>query len=121
MELIPLNVTVDVVSSRDALLRRLAMNADDTIFLDWTIAGAGTPELMQKILHDNPRLRVVALLPLHLRQYRQSVWDAGACNSVPKEHMDQEWLSSLLCVMWRAMEREKRKTPTSPIEEEWYD
>jgi len=51
---------------------------------------------------------VVALLPLGYRQYRQRVWQAGACNSIPKEHMDQEWLSSILCVMHRAMQREAR-------------
>ncbi|MCB0162119.1 MAG: hypothetical protein KDD83_28475, partial [Caldilineaceae bacterium] len=69
---------------------------------------AGTPALVQEILAQNPQLRVVALLPENFRQYRQRVWDAGACNSIPKEHMEQEWFSSITCVMHRAMERERR-------------
>jgi hypothetical protein len=51
-------------------------------------------------------MRIVALLPESYRQYRQRVWEAGACSSIPQEHMDQEWLSSILCVMKRAMQRE---------------
>ena len=63
---------------------------------------------MRALLVRNPRLRIVALLPQSYRQYRQQVWEAGACTSIPHEHMDQEWLSSILCVMHRAMEREAR-------------
>lgn len=108
MGLIPLDVTTECVHSQEELTRRLLLDKDDVILLDWSVAQAGTPELVRSILARNPRLRVVALLPLQLRQYRQSVWDAGACNSVPREHMDQEWLSSLLCIMHRAMQREAR-------------
>jgi len=35
-------------------------------------------------------------------------FNPGACNSIPKEHMEQEWFSSIICVMHRAMEREER-------------
>ncbi len=56
----------------------------------------------------------MTLLPLQLRQYRQCIWDAGSCSSVPKEHMDQEWLSSVLCLMHRAMAREARLRATIP-------
>ncbi len=51
-------------------------------------------------------MRIVALLPQSYRQYRHSVWEAGACSSIPKENIDQEWLSSILCVMQRSMQRE---------------
>jgi hypothetical protein len=50
----------------------------------------------------------VALLPQSYRQYRREVWQAGACSSIAKENMEQEWLSSVLCIMHRAMEREAR-------------
>ena len=53
-------------------------------------------------------MRIIVLLPSHQRQYRQLVWEAGACNSIPKEYMEQEWLSSVLCVMYRAMQREQK-------------
>lgn len=106
--LIPLDVTAQIVHSREALLERLAEDIDDVVMLDWDLVEAETPQLVHGILAANNRMRIVALLPLHLRQYRQSVWEAGACSSVPKENMDQEWLSSLLCVMRRAMEREAR-------------
>jgi hypothetical protein len=51
---------------------------------------------------------VVVLLPESPRQYRQLVWEAGACNGIPKEFIDQEWLSTVLCIMHRAMEREAK-------------
>ena len=47
-------------------------------------------------------------MPLDLRQYRACLWEAGACVGLPKEHLDQEWLLSLLCLINRAMEREER-------------
>jgi hypothetical protein len=81
---------------------------DDIILLDWQLAGPQTPALVRDMLVRDPLLRVVTLLPEHQRQYRQLVWDAGACNGIPKEHIDQEWLSTVLCLMHRAMQREAR-------------
>jgi hypothetical protein len=48
------------------------------------------------------------IAPLHLRQYRQCLWEAGACVGLPKEYLDQEWLLSMLCLINRAMGREER-------------
>ncbi len=79
-----------------------------SILIDWPMAEAETPHLVEELLEMNPTLRVVVLLPMNYRQYRQQVWDAGACNSIPKELMEQEWFSSIICVMHRAMEREVR-------------
>ena len=56
----------------------------------------------------NPRLRSIALLPQSYRQYRKQVWQAGACSSIAKENMEQEWFSSVLCIMHRAMQREAK-------------
>lgn len=108
LELTCIGVSVAKVSDRATLLQRVEDRLDDVILLDWPMAGADTPELVSSILARNPKVRVVALLPLSYRQYRQLVWNAGACNSIPKEHMDQEWLSSILCVMYRAMQREAK-------------
>jgi DNA-binding NarL/FixJ family response regulator len=108
LELTPLEVTTAAVDARLPLLARVDAYADDVVVLDWSIAGAGTPDLVREVLRRNPQMRVVALLPETQRQYRQQVWSAGACSSIPKEHIDQEWLSSILCVMHRAMEREAR-------------
>lgn len=96
------------VSKIDDLWRRVAADADDVILLDWHLAGAETPQLVRALLDRSPRMRIVALLPQGYRQYRHSVWEAGACSSIPTEHMDQEWLSSILCVMQRAMQREEK-------------
>ena len=104
--LTPLNVHVAEARSRADVLARVEAFQDDVILLDWLIAGADTPALVRDIIGRNPLLRVVALLPEHQRQYRQLVWDAGACNGIPKEHVDQEWLSTVLCIMYRAMQRE---------------
>lgn len=97
----------EVHNSKD-LLERIDTGLDDVLLLDWEMAEAETPQLVREILTHNPRMRIIALLPSHLRQYRELVWEAGACSSMPKEHMDQEWLSSALCIMHRAMEREAK-------------
>lgn len=104
--LVPLDVRAEAVADAEALLRRAARHSDDVILLDWQLAGAGSPELVRAIFAADPRARVVALLPDQLRQYRQYIWDAGACSSIPTERLDQEWLSSALCIMSRAMARE---------------
>jgi DNA-binding NarL/FixJ family response regulator len=103
-----LEVQIAKARTYSELLARVDAHQDDIILLDWQVAGAQTPALVREILQRNPLLRVVALLPEHQRQYRQLVWDAGACNGIPKEHMDQEWLSTVLCIMHRAMQREAR-------------
>ena len=104
----PLAVEVAEVSSLDELMQRVDADTDDIVLLDWQLAEDRTAEIVEEILARNPKLRVVALLPLVYRQYRRQVWCAGACNGIPKEYMDQEWLSTVLCLMHRAVEREAR-------------
>lgn len=108
LSLTPVDVATTQVQTQADLLARIDTDQDDIIILDWDIVGADTPDFIRDILTRNPRLRLVALLPEHQRQYRQLVWDAGACNGIPKEYMDQEWLSTVLCIMHRAMEREAK-------------
>ncbi|MFN8464517.1 MAG: hypothetical protein U0X20_03165 [Caldilineaceae bacterium] len=108
LELTPIQVTRAAATERTALLARADGKADDIVVLDWSLVGPETPALVRELLQRNPDLRVVALLPEVQRQYRQQVWSAGACSSIPREHIDQEWLSTVLCVMHRAMEREMR-------------
>lgn len=106
LRLVPLDLTVSQVTSHNALVDHVAQRREDIVLLDWNLVGEDTPDLVQSLTLTNPTIRVVAILPLQLRQYRQRLWEAGACSSVPKEHMDQEWLSSVLCLMYRAMCRE---------------
>jgi DNA-binding NarL/FixJ family response regulator len=108
LDLVPLDVKAESVADQGALLERAAAHTDDIILLDWQLAGAGSPDLVRAIFATDPRARVVALLPDQLRQYRQRIWEAGACSSIPTERLDQEWLSSALCIMSRAMAREAR-------------
>jgi DNA-binding NarL/FixJ family response regulator len=108
LDLTCLDVATAEVHNRDELIARIGEDQDDVVLLDWDIAQEQTPNLVSELLILNRRLRIVALLPLSHRQYRQSVWDAGACNGIPREHMDQEWLSTVLCLMYRAMQREQR-------------
>jgi DNA-binding NarL/FixJ family response regulator len=108
LQLNPLQVEVAEVRNYADLRDRVQVDVDDIVLLDWTIAQAETPDAVGEILRLNPRLRVVTLLPLTHRQYRHEVWCAGACNGIPKEYMDQEWLSTVLCLMHRAMEREAK-------------
>ena len=108
LELTGLEAEMIAVFSQNELDTRLSNDIDDVILLDWDLARSKTPELVKQILTDNPRLRLVAMLPLSNRQYRQMVWEAGACNGIPKEHVDQEWMATVLCIMQRAIEREAR-------------
>lgn len=96
-------ITVATACTDEALRQRVAAAADDVILLDWELAKTATADLVRDLRSHHPHLRTVVLLPSHQRQYRQLVWEAGACNSIPKEYMEQEWLSSILCVMVRAM------------------
>ncbi len=102
------DVVVTRVDTRDALARRVSAAQDDVVFLDWRLAGPDTPDLVRALMCANPRVRTVVLLPFQVRQYRQVIWDAGACSSIPMEYLDQEWVSSALCLISRAMQREAR-------------
>lgn len=108
LQLIPFEISTAEVQSEEVLCTRTTASADDVVLLDWDVAEEETPALVRKLIALNPQIRIVVLLPQSLRQYRQQVWIAGACNSIPKEYMDQEWLSSVLCIMHRAMQREER-------------
>lgn len=113
-QLIYFDLVTAEVRTLPALLERVdagltdSASAVDVILLDWQLAEEETPALVRDLLSRNAQLRIITLLPNHLRQYRELVWQAGACNSMPKEYMDQEWLSSILCVMYRAMQREAK-------------
>ncbi|HRV93720.1 MAG TPA: hypothetical protein P5526_16285 [Anaerolineae bacterium] len=106
--LTPFDIATAEARSQAELFERIELHQDDIVLLDWQLAGSETPNLVRDLLSRNPRLRVVVLLPEHYRPYRQLIWEAGACNGIPKEHMDQEWLSTVLCIMYRAMEREDK-------------
>jgi DNA-binding NarL/FixJ family response regulator len=108
LELTPLQISVAHATSLDELLARVDARADDVVILDWPIANESTPAVVRTMTLRNPSVRTVTLLPLSHRAYRREVWQAGACSSIAKEHIEQEWLSSILCVMNRAMEREAR-------------
>ena len=101
-------VTAAAAASYETLMQQVDAAAADVILLDWEMGKTTTADLVREILTHNPRMRTVVLLPSHQRQYRQLVWEAGACNSIPKEYVEQEWLSSILCVMVRAIQREAR-------------
>jgi DNA-binding NarL/FixJ family response regulator len=108
LRLTPLSVTAATAFDQTGLVERAAAALDDIILLDWGVAESGTPELVRRLIATYPQVRIVVLVPENHRQYRCEVWNAGACNGIPREHIDQEWLSTVLCLMHRAMEREAR-------------
>ncbi|MBI3941627.1 MAG: hypothetical protein HY326_01320 [Chloroflexi bacterium] len=115
--MVPLQIESNQVTSKGELMARVHMKLDDVIVLGWPLVGTDTPDLVREIIALNPQLRVIVLLPLELRQYRQYVWAAGACSSIPMEYLDAKWLCSALCLITRAMQREARLTNTagSPV------
>jgi hypothetical protein len=108
LRLLPLDITVDHVRTCADLAERARAHEDDVLLLDWLLAGGETPQYLRELLALHPRLRTLVIMPLDLRQYRACLWNAGACVGLPKEHLDHEWLLSMLCLMSRAMEREAR-------------
>lgn len=110
LRLTPLSVSVATALDQASIAGRAAAALDDIILLDWGVAESDTPTLLRRLMEIHPQVRIVVLVPEDNRQYRREVWNAGACNGIPREHMDQEWLSTVLCLMHRAMEREARLT-----------
>ena len=106
--LLPLDIVAREVTTREELTHRAGEREADLLLLDWLLAGADTPEYVRELVTLDPALRTIIVMPLHLRQYRTCLWNAGACVGVPKEHLDQEWLLSMLCLVTRAMERQER-------------
>lgn len=104
----PIQVEASQAVTQEDLVQRVAKKIDDVVFLDWQLAEAGTPDLAGELMRINPKIRIVVLLPFQLRQYRQCLWETGICSCMPKEHLDQEWLCSVLCLINQSMEREAR-------------
>lgn len=108
LELLPLDIVAEDAAARSEVTERVAAGEVDVLLLDWTLAGADTPGYLRELVAADRRLRTIVALPLQMRQYRACLWEAGACAGLPKEHLDQEWLLSMLCLIGRAMEREER-------------
>jgi DNA-binding NarL/FixJ family response regulator len=106
--LLPLDIVSDTVMSQAELTRRIAQCDTDVLMLDWLLAGTDTPRYLHELLTLYPELRSIVVTPLQLRQYRQCLWESGACVGLPKEFLDQEWLLSMLCLITRAMQREAK-------------
>lgn len=106
LRLLPLDIKADYAASRAELVERVGAHECDVVLLDWEIAGPATPDFLHTLAELHPGLRTIVVMPLQLRQYRQCLWEAGVCVGLPKEHLDQEWLLSMLCLITRAMERE---------------
>lgn len=108
LDLLPLDVDVAYSSSREAASIGVAAHRYDVVMLDWELAGPETPDFLRSLIGLQPGLRSVVVMPLHLRQYRRCLWEAGVCVALPKDNLDQEWLLSVLCLITRAMAREAR-------------
>lgn len=108
LQLLPLDLAAQYLAAPEALTQAVAAQTADVLLLDWQLAGADTPRYLGELIKLHPQLRTIVIAPLHLRQYRQCLWEAGACVGLPKEYLDQEWLLSMLCLINRAIEREAR-------------
>ena len=113
LRLVPLDLEVAEVRAPADLLYRAHLDLDDVVLLDWSLAEAGSPDLVRELARINPHLRAIAILPDGSHQRRQRVWEAGACSSIPWDRMDPEWLSSALCLVDRAMLWEERLRESS--------
>jgi hypothetical protein len=113
LELLPLDIAVSHAATTAELTQRVTAQSVDVLLLEWPVAAAETPAYLHELVALHPGLRTIVVMPLQLRQYRACLWAAGACVSLPKEHLDQEWMLSMLCLINRAMEREARLQPES--------
>ncbi|MBI2216872.1 MAG: hypothetical protein HYU51_06200 [Candidatus Rokubacteria bacterium] len=108
LRLLPLDVVARYVRGRQEITERVTAGETDVLLLDWSVANADTVDYVRGLLAADRRLRTIIAMPSHMRQYRTCLWEAGACVGLPTEHLDQEWLLSMLCLITRAMEREDR-------------
>ncbi|MDR7554614.1 MAG: hypothetical protein QN157_03315 [Armatimonadota bacterium] len=105
--LLPLDLEVADAATPAEVRARVATWRPHAVLLDWDIAVDATPRFVDEMCHHTPDLRVLVLLPASESQYRAAVWDAGACAGIPRDRMDGEWLATAVCLVRRAMERER--------------
>ncbi|MBI4277967.1 MAG: hypothetical protein HY660_05875 [Armatimonadetes bacterium] len=103
---LPVALDCDVTSSPEETREQVARRQPDALLLDWHIAAEGTPEFIRDLQALDPGIRILVLLPGDARQYRLAVWAAGACAGIPRERVEAEWLTTAVCIMQRAMQRE---------------
>jgi len=99
-------VEVQVEDTRNALCARVAAGSADLLLLDWSIAATDASELIEELSRCNANLRAVALLPHTQMQDRTPLWTTGVWAAIPREHLDSEWLASILCLVKCLMARE---------------
>ena len=106
--LLAFDVAVQHAATRAAVCGRAAADADDVILLDWGLAVADTPSLIEDFSGVTP---ICAWWRCSRRPRAISgarVWATGACASIHRGTNDQEWLASVLCILYRALAREAR-------------
>ena len=113
LRLVPLDLEIVAARTPAELLYRAHLGLDDVALLDWSLAGAGSADLVRELARINPHLRTIAILPDDACQHRQHLWEAGVCSSIPWERLDPEWLSGALCLVDRAMLWEERMRESS--------
>jgi DNA-binding NarL/FixJ family response regulator len=106
--LLPIEIETAETSSVEQTREQIAEWGPDALLLDWSLAPSGMLDVVRDILAGDPELRLLVLLPETGREYREAVWRAGACACLPRHRADAEWLQAVLCVMYRARQREAR-------------
>lgn len=101
LQLLPLDIAVNFVTTQAEVVQHVAASGIDVVLIDWQVAGAKTDQFIRLLATTHPFLCLIAVIPLNVRQYREQVWNAGAWACIPKEHLDQEWLHSVLCLICR--------------------
>lgn len=103
---LPLALEVAEADSATEAWQGLARWRPDAVLLGWDIAGDATPVFIRKLQKRWPGIRVLALVPDTLPEYRKTLWAAGACAGIPRDRVDGEWLAAAVCIMRRALDRE---------------
>ena len=106
-QLIPYRLVINQVGSKEELIQKITAEQADVLFLDWQIAGSATPDLTCQLAQLNPKLRIIILLPFQIRQYQQYLLGTGVCSCLPKDRLDQEWLCTILCLIYQGMQYER--------------
>jgi DNA-binding NarL/FixJ family response regulator len=108
VDLLPIDLSVRDARSMAQVRTDVTGWQADAVLLDWNIADHDTPAFIKELQTLSPGLRVLTLLPASVIEYRRTVWEAGACASIPRDRLDPEWLATAVCIMTRAMQREAR-------------
>ena len=92
--------TCDIVVTGEAsngleVQQEIAHNDFDVVLLDIAMPGGGGLEVLHRLIHDKPGLRVLVLSAYHEQQYMCRVLKEGASGYLTKDRISEELIPAM--------------------------